>query len=282
MRTLRFLTLSLFVAAPAAAFTVTYDPLKPRPGDVLRVEVVGIETHHRVGLSFRGRDYPLYAVAPGRMRALIGLTAKAKRGEAELEVVRRRFLLPDQTLAREFVVVDRKFSHQHIRMPKKKTKLARKKGARKATQLIRKMIRTESPLQYFSGPLLRPSIGRRSSRYGHTRTINKTMKWPWHMGIDIAAPDGTEVIAPSGGTVRLTGRFPVQGGTLVLDHGQGLASAFLHLAAFLVDEGTVVRKGDPIARVGGGGFSTGSHLHWGVYVHGAPVDPEPLMERPLD
>lgn len=243
--------------------------------------MAGLDNPARASCRFRGKTYPFYPIAPGRMRALIGLTARDKSGLYVLEVKHDRFILPDQTRILEVDVKKRTFTHQHLTMPKKKTKLAGKPDAKTAIRLIRATLAQDSRRQYWDGPLLRPSTGRKSSSYGHTRTINKKMSWDWHKGIDIAAPEGHPVVAPAGGKVVLTGRFPVQGGTLILDHGQGLMSAFLHLKTFLAEQGQILPQGAPVAEVGGGGFSTGSHLHWGVYLHGAPVDPLPLLKRKL-
>jgi lysostaphin len=273
--------LGLLAPAFCAAFEVEVTPLSPKPGDVVSVEVVGIDNPARAELLFRNRSYPFYTVAPGRMRALIGLTARDKVRWEGIRVVRKRFLLPDEVKTVGVELQPKKFSHQHLRMPKKKTRLAKKPEARKAIVLIRGTLKKQTPKQRWSGVFLRPAKGRRSSKYGHTRTINRKMSWDWHKGIDIAAADGHPVLAPNGGRIVLTGRFPVQGGTVIIDHGQGVMSAFLHLNAFDVEMGQEVEKGTRIATVGGGGFSTGSHLHWGVYVHGAAVDPEPLFEREL-
>lgn len=271
----------LGASVPAAAFEVTLVPENPQPGDILSVEIIGLDNPARAECVFGTQTYPFYPVAPGKMRALIGLTAKTEKGVYSLRITRRRFLLPDVTQVYGITVPSRKFTHQYITMPKKKTRLTRRPGARKAIVLIRSTLKVDTPRQFWRGPFLRPAKGRRSSSYGHTRTINRKMSWDWHKGIDIAARSGHPVRAPDAGRIVLTGRFPVQGGMLILDHGQGLMSAFLHLKSFEVREGQKVGRGAHIANVGGGGFSTGSHLHWGVYVHGAPVDPVPLLKRRL-
>ena len=274
------LTALLLLTQTASAFEVNILPKNPKPGDILNIEVIGIDNPHRAELVFRSKTYPLYAVAPGRMRALIGLTARDKPQLEYLRVVRKRFLLPDQTITLSLEIGKRKYTHQRIRMPKKKAKLPKKTGAKKAIQIIRGALKKDSSKQNWEGVFLRPAKGRRSSKYGHTRTVNGK-PWDWHKGIDIAAKDGHPVVAPNGGRIVLTGSYPVQGGTIILDHGQGVMSIFMHLHEFNVESGQDVAKGDRIAAVGGGGFSTGSHLHWGIYIHGAPVNPERLMEHRL-
>lgn len=272
--------LALLLAAPAArAMEVSVEPRSPRPGDVLRVEIRGLDNPARASCRFQGRAYPFFPSAPGRLRALIGLTASAEPGPAEVVVRTKPFLLPSRKTSVTVDVQARSFSHQNIRMPRSKVALTADPEARSAIDRIVSTLARKTRGQLWRGAFLRPARGRRSSSYGHSRTINRRMTWSWHKGIDIAAPEGEAVLAPNAGRVALAGRFPVQGGTVILDHGQGVMSAFLHLLSFDVREGQRVDKGERIAVVGGGGFSTGSHLHWGVYVHGAAVDPEPLLDR---
>lgn len=263
----------------AAAFEITLDPPEPRPGDILRVEVLGIDNPKRMVCRFREKELPFFAVGPGRLRALIGLTARFKPGWYQLEVSRKRFLLPREHKTVGVTVMDRGFSHQELTMPAGKTGLAGKPGAQTALEIIRDTLKEASPRQRWKGSFAPPVTGRRTSAYGHTRTINRSISWDWHKGIDLAAESGRSVLAPNDGVVVLAARFPVQGGIVILDHGQGVMSTFLHLKSFAAGVGEEVPKGRTIATVGGEGFSTGSHLHWGVYVHGEAVDPEPLLKR---
>ncbi len=109
-----------------------------------------------------------------------------------------------------------------------------------------------------------PLKGRISGVYGSQRIFNGEPRRP-HYGIDIAAPRGTPVIAPAGGIVRLahSGMF-FSGKTLVIDHGLGLSSSFLHLNKLLVTEGQQVQQGEKIALVGASGRVTGPHLDWRI------------------
>lgn len=278
---MRSMLILVMLGIPASAMEFSVEPAKPRPGEVLRVEIRGLDNAARAECRFNGRSYPLYPTAPGRLRCLVGLSARLEPQVYELVLARRRFLLPDETITLEVDVARHKFRHRRIRMPKNKTALTKAPGAARARKLISKNLRVESRRQIWRGTFLKPAKGRRSSEYGQTRTINKNMSWGWHRGIDIAAKSGRKVRAPNHGKVLLIGKFPVQGGAVILDHGQGLVSIFMHLKSFAARVGERVEKGDHIANVGGSGFSTGSHLHWGVYVHGTPVDPELLYRREL-
>ncbi|MBQ0718758.1 MAG: M23 family metallopeptidase [Gammaproteobacteria bacterium] len=129
--------------------------------------------------------------------------------------------------------------------------------------------RREDFLQGFIKPLEGPITG----VYGSQRVYNGVPKNP-HYGLDIARPTGTVVIAPAPGIVKLVYEdMYYSGGTLVLDHGYGLSSTFIHLSGVLVNEGDRVAAGDAIAKVGSTGRATGPHLDWRVNWFGVRLDP---------
>jgi murein DD-endopeptidase MepM/ murein hydrolase activator NlpD len=99
-------------------------------------------------------------------------------------------------------------------------------------------------------------------------------------GLDIAAPEGADVLAPADGLITLTHPdMYFSGGTIVLDHGQGLSSSFLHLSKILVEAGTFVKQGDLIARVGATGRASGPHLDWRMNWLDRRVNPQPLLPQ---
>ena len=124
-----------------------------------------------------------------------------------------------------------------------------------------------------------PLQGRISGRFGNQRVYNGTPKSP-HSGMDIAAPTGTPVKAPADGVVSFADAgLYLTGGTLVLDHGHGISSNFLHLSRIDVRPGDVVRQGDVIGAVGATGRATGPHLHWGMNWFDVRIDPLLVLER---
>jgi murein DD-endopeptidase MepM/ murein hydrolase activator NlpD len=122
-----------------------------------------------------------------------------------------------------------------------------------------------------------PAGGRISGVYGSQRILNGEPRRP-HYGLDIAAPTGSPVYAPADGVVTLVHPdMYFSGGTIVLDHGQGLSSTFLHLSRTLVEAGMTVHKGDLIAEVGSTGRASGPHLDWRMNWLDRRVDPQLLV-----
>lgn len=122
-----------------------------------------------------------------------------------------------------------------------------------------------------------PAQGRISGVYGSQRVLNGEPRRP-HFGLDIAASTGSPVYAPASGIITLTHPdMYFSGGTIILDHGQGLSSTFLHLSKILVEAGTYVEQGDLIAEIGATGRASGPHLDWRMNWLNQRVDPQLLV-----
>jgi murein DD-endopeptidase MepM/ murein hydrolase activator NlpD len=144
---------------------------------------------------------------------------------------------------------------------------------RREAELAAKARRRDSTTPYFLSGFQWPVTGRISGVYGSQRILNGEPRQP-HYGIDIAAAAGTPVRAPAAGVVTLAHPdMYFSGGTLIVDHGHGLSSSFLHLRDILVKEGQAVRQGDTIATVGATGRVTGAHLDWRMNWFEERVDP---------
>lgn len=120
-----------------------------------------------------------------------------------------------------------------------------------------------------------PVTGRISTLFGSQRIYANGEAGSYHSGIDIARPTGTVVVAPADGVVVLAADHPftLEGNLLMIDHGMGLSSAFLHLSRIDVRVGDHVRQGQPIGLVGQTGRATGPHLHWSLRWQDAKLDP---------
>ena len=135
------------------------------------------------------------------------------------------------------------------------------------------------PRTDFASAFIWPVEGRISGRFGNARIYNG-QPGAGHSGMDIAAPTGTAVKAPAAGVVTFAdGDLYVTGGTVIVDHGFGISSNFLHLSRVDVTVGQRVEQGQVIAAVGSTGRSTGPHLHWGMNWFDVRIDPLLVLER---
>ena len=131
----------------------------------------------------------------------------------------------------------------------------------------------------FAQTFIWPVQGRISGRFGNARVYNG-QPGAGHSGMDIAAPTGTPVKAPAAGIVSFAAPdLYLTGGTLVLDHGFGISSNFLHLSRIDVKVGDRIEQGQVIAAVGATGRATGPHLHWGMNWFDTRIDPLLVLER---
>lgn len=133
-----------------------------------------------------------------------------------------------------------------------------------------------TPELYAQLPFSLPVDGVRSSPFGTKRILNGEPRSP-HSGIDIAAPAGTPVRAPADGVIAQTGDYFFDGNTVMIDHGEGLVSVYIHLQKILVKPGEHVHRGQVIGKLGATGRTTAPNLHWTVTLNGARIDPELLL-----
>ena len=197
--------------------------------------------------------------------------------EAQLVVV-----FPDGRRERQVLKVDRReYDIQRIDglppgkvTPRSEEDLARIMAEIRMTKQARAI---DDPRADFLSGFRWPIKGRISGVYGSQRILNGEPRRP-HFGIDIAAPTGTRVAAPADGVVTMV--HPdmfFSGGTMIVDHGHGLSSAFLHLSRILVEKGQRVARGETIAEVGSTGRSTGPHLDWRINLFDRRLDPALLV-----
>ena len=178
-----------------------------------------------------------------------------------------------------FEVIHKDYPEQHITLKTNKhvdlseADLKRHKGEKqKANKAFASFDETQVPDFAFMKPVKGPF----SSLFGLKRFFNEKPRNP-HSGLDIAAPKGAPILAPSPGKVVLTGNFFFNGNVVYVDHGQGLISMFCHLSEIGVKKGESLIKGQPLGKVGATGRVTGPHLHWTVSLNNVRVDPMLLL-----
>ncbi|EGV51501.1 MULTISPECIES: M23 family metallopeptidase [sulfur-oxidizing symbionts] len=193
-----------------------------------------------------------------------------------------RLIAPDGSEHKELISIGkRSYKIQRIDgLPQSKVTPPKRdwERIRKETAQIKAARKLDEPRTDFLKGFILPVKGRISGVYGSQRILNGKPKRP-HSGLDLAASEGAPVVAPADGVITLA--HPdmfYSGGTLLLDHGHGLTTSYLHLSRLLVEQGQRVRQGEVIGEVGMTGRATGPHLHWGLNLFEKRLDPQLLLK----
>jgi len=250
-------------------------------GQILVVKVMEAERSAKVSGRFLGRTIPFFPdprpEEPGGYVGLLGLDLQEKPGLHALLV---DVNVQGQARRVRFRVHVGKgaFPVQHLTLPREKVDLDEANLTRwKAEQQqVREALARDSARRFWESRFLEPVQGVRTGVFGSVRVLNGQPRNP-HNGIDIAAPLGTEVRATSEAVVRLAVDHLFSGKGIYLDHGLGLYTMYFHLSDVLVQEGETVTAGQTVGKVGATGRASGPHLHWGVKLNGARINPEALL-----
>jgi len=264
---------ALLLAAPAIELT----PNSPRPGDVIFITLSPEEPLLRAACSWGGRSYRFLETENSYGLALpVALTME--RG-AHHATVYWKYLSGGMGRATIPVrVAHREFGVQHLRLSASQERQYSAPETARERRLIGAALDIVSPRRQWHGPFLRPLEGRISTEFGMQRHINGRLAYR-HRGVDIAAPEGTPVRSAAAGVVSLADdSFLLHGQTVIIDHGQGVATLYIHLSQIDVSPGEIVSQGQVIGRVGSTGVATGPHLHFGAYAYHEAVDPFFLIE----
>jgi murein DD-endopeptidase MepM/ murein hydrolase activator NlpD len=201
--------------------------------------------------------------------AVIGIPLSAPLGTRQV-IVRGT----DGRQELEFSVGDKRYASQSLKVAPRQVDLS----AADLQRVNQEKIRIDHALSHWTEPppeslrMPQPVPGPRSSSFGSRRIFNGESRNP-HSGMDIAAPTGTPVLVPIAGTVVDTGEYFFNGNAVFVDHGRGLISMYCHLSAIDVKPGQRLAAGTRIGAVGMTGRATGPHLHWGLSLNRAWVDP---------
>lgn len=256
-----------------------------KQGQVLLVQV---RTGGRAGGvtgRFLGRTIPFFTASDGRSDMVIGLLGidmQDKPGMHELTVeIRERNTA--RRLSYSVLVLKEKYPVQHLTLPNDQVDLDDENLVRVKTEQerVKTVLQNVSRERLWDGPFVEPVQGETAGVFGRTRVINGQARSP-HNGEDITAPMGTPVVAMNDGIAQLTVDHFFSGKGVFVDHGLGLYSMYFHLSEVLVQNGEMVKQGQAIGKVGATGRATGPHLHLGVRINGARVNPYSLMKLSLD
>lgn len=262
---LTLLLMTVCSAVTAAAQTL---PAESRvPGGIAFVEVPGGSEPPKV--VFDGRRCAV--VRQGEQWiAVVGLPLAIKPGTHKVKV-------SGVQAATEiaFEVIDKSYRTQRLTI---KNQRQVEPAPDDLKRIAQEQARSDAALSKFTEAgtpaltLISPVEGVRSDSFGSRRIFNGQPRSP-HSGMDIAAAKGTPIHSPAPGKVVEAGNFFFNGNTLYIDHGYGLVTMYCHLDSLAVKTGDVVAAGELIGKVGATGRVTGPHLHWGVALNRAMVDP---------
>jgi murein DD-endopeptidase MepM/ murein hydrolase activator NlpD len=221
-------------------------------------ELLPVSNHEKTDwYGFLGADL---TTRPGHYKVVVKMPGSGVEKQLEVEIRGKDYGVRRLTLPKNMVDLDSK-TLQRVRKESKRMKSLWE-------------ARPSAPL--WNGPFLRPIPGEVVGPFGQRSIINDQPRSP-HSGIDLKGERGAPVRAINHGQVVLTDDHFFTGLTVVIDHGGGIQSMYFHLNRIAVQKGQVARKGQTIGFVGSTGRATGPHLHWGIRMNGARIDPLLLL-----
>jgi murein DD-endopeptidase MepM/ murein hydrolase activator NlpD len=254
-------------------------PSLARQGEVCLVRVKAPESLESIHGVFRGKRFEMTRDLDGGVyQGLLGLDMNASPGESVVKVVAKTADQEPLTGVFALRIEKTDFALQKLTLPKGMVDLD--------TPTLERVKREKAKLMAALGgysverlwilPFIRPVEGDITTAFGLRRTINGQPRSP-HTGLDLRASHGTPIRACNHGVVVLVDDMFFSGKSVVLDHGWGLYSMYFHLSEIRVELDDRVAKGYVVGRAGSTGRATGPHLHWGIRLDGARVDPLALL-----
>jgi murein DD-endopeptidase MepM/ murein hydrolase activator NlpD len=257
---------------------VSWHPLRPKMGDVAWVHVRSVADGALIAGSVGDRSLVFFPYGGGHA-ALLGLDLDTPGGIVDWRIAVQEPGRAPRAAEGSLPVGRREFSVQRLTLPTGMVDLdpETERRALAETERMQTVYRTLTPERLWRGPFARPVPGTApGTGFGSRRVINGKPRAP-HTGIDFAADRGTPVMAVNAGRVALLGDFFFPGRLVILDHGLGLYTLYMHLDTVAVSDDERVERGQRLGTVGATGRATGPHLHFGALMGGARIDPAVLL-----
>jgi len=262
---------------PAPFASVEVQPLPVAQGTTM---VIAVHTTKPVTLEGRLFEQELrFAEERNVYYGLVGVHVFTEPGLYELELtavdVRER-----RTVITTGVLVEAgRFDYERIDIPASRTSLLDPTVFARDRERFDAVRYTFTPERLWTMPFQRPCRGSISAYFGSHRSYNGGPYTSYHSGVDFRAPSGTPAYTAAAGTVVLAEPMGLWGNAIVIDHGWGVLTGYGHLSTIGVQVGQQVLQGEPIGKVGNTGLSTGSHLHWEMWVSGNSVNGLQWLEK---
>jgi murein DD-endopeptidase MepM/ murein hydrolase activator NlpD len=250
-----------------------------KQGDVCLIKVSGPDSLVSMDGEFRGERFPLALGEQGGIyEGLIGIDMSTRPATYEVKVVARDGDGQVYSGRLSLKVEEVLFGTEELSLPSHLVDLKAKdlERVKKEARQLETLFQGFREERLWRGPFIRPVEGELSGIFGLNRIINGKQRSP-HTGVDLKAEEGTRVLASNSGIVVLVDELFFNGKSVILDHGWGLYSMYFHLSEVQVKKGDRVDTGAILGLVGSTGRSTGAHLHWGIKLKGARVDPFSLL-----
>lgn len=274
-----FLSGTAFAKQKEVSLKVGWFPRKVEQGDIYVVNVLVAKGARSLTGEFQGKALSFYKVKKGRLfRTLIGIDMETDPGTYQLVIsaksrsgkaVRGRYRIR---------IKKRDFGEQRITLPEEMVELDEDtlKQVEEEGEKVKEIWTKERSDRIWRGKFIKPLDGEIISPFGVRRILNDLPRNP-HSGVDLEAGMGEDIRSSNAGIVVFAGELYFSGETVIVDHGRGLYTMYFHLSRIDVEEGQRVKKGEILGLAGSTGRSTGPHLHWGVRLHDARVDPFSLL-----
>lgn len=225
-------------------------------------------------VRFAGRSWRLYRGGSATWETILGTDPTTPPGRHSVTIEAITAGGAKVVLTHPVTVVRVAFAQRRVTFDPARVALLTKENVERERRRVGAALRVLHDERLWEGTFAFPVPGGVSSPYG-VLSIYQGVVRGFHSGADFPVPEGTPVRAANHGTVRLAEPLPLSGNAVMIDHGLGVVTSYLHLSAISVTVGQRVSKGDVVAAVGSTGLATGPHLHWGLRVNGVRVDPVP-------
>ena len=219
-----------------------------------------------------GRTITLFPQPDGPALGLMPIPTLENPGKYQLDFLDHDGAVLHST---EITVEDANYYRENLTIAPSISALKPSPGEQATVGQFRKTVLNE---RYWKEPFDVPVPGCVTSPFGSTRLHNGKLTGDFHAGVDQRGAAGTPIHPITPGIVKIVQKWNLRGGTVAVDHGQGVQSIYLHMSAFQAKEGQQVGPSDVIGYVGSTGRSTGPHVHWTMYVNGVPVNPGQWMK----